>query len=366
MAAWQIYHAGNEWRNPLAQAQFTPLTDFPGTERDAAISRDGKFAAFISDQDGPLDVWVGQIGTGEFQNLTKGRAPDVGNPRVRAAEFSPDGSRIVAEGRVDGRAFSWSVPTMGGAVRPFFDGAEFVWSPDGKRLAYHTDDSGDPIFVSTFEGKAGTQIYAAAPGVHCHYLAWSPRGDFIYFVQGFPPDEMDIWRVRDTGGRAERLTFHNSRVAYPAFLNDRTLIYTAQAQDGAGPWLYGMDVKRRVPHRLSLGVERSTAAACSPPSSIRKPPCGASRFRIVPPTILLSLAWCCRRCGDSLRALVRGTCCIYRRRVEAMASGGSPTKQPPSCGVRPRAEWLMDQASHRMAVTLLSPRSRAATTASTP
>ncbi|MFN2480605.1 MAG: protein kinase [Pyrinomonadaceae bacterium] len=261
--AWYRGRADDSWRNPLTAAQFTPLTDFPETEGDAVISRDGKFVAFVSDRDGPFDVWAGQIGTGEFQNLTKGRAPDIGNPRVRNLAFSPDGSQVVMEVRIQGRVHSWAVPTMGGAVRPYRDGVELAWSPDGTRVAYHTDAPGDPVFVSAPDEQIGKQIYAAEPGVHCHYLAWSPDGAFIYFVRGFSPDEMDIWRIRPTGGTAERITFHTSRVAYPTFLNERTLLYIARAEDGTGPWLYGMDLERRIPHRTSLGVERYTSIAAS-------------------------------------------------------------------------------------------------------
>jgi len=261
--AWGLDRADYWWRNPLTDAQFTQLTDFPETEGDAVISRDGKFVAFISDRDGPFDVWAGQIGSGEFQNLTKGRAPDIGNPRVRNLTFSPDGSQVAMEVRIAGRSYSWAVPTMGGSVRPYMDGKELAWSPDGTRVAYHTDTTGDPIFVSAPDEKIGKQIYAAEPGVHCHYLAWSPDGAFIYFARGFPPDEMDIWRIRPTGGTAERVTFHTSRVAYPTFLNKRTLLYITRAEDGTGPWLYGMDVERRIPRRISLGVERYTSIAAS-------------------------------------------------------------------------------------------------------
>ena len=261
--AWRLSRADDSWRNPLSDAQFTPLTDFPGTEREAIVSADGKFLAFVSDRDGPFDVWVGQIGTGEFHNLTQGRAPDIGNPRVRNLAFSPDGSQVVMEVRLEGRVYSWAVPTMGGSVRPYLDGVELVWSPDGARVAYHTDAPGDPIFVSAPDEKIGRQIYSAEPGVHCHYLMWSPDGAFIYFVQGFSPDEMDIWRIRPTGGPAERITFHTSRVAYPTLLNERTLLYTTRAEDGTGPWLYGMDLERRIPHRMSVGVERYTSIAAS-------------------------------------------------------------------------------------------------------
>jgi hypothetical protein len=40
----------------------------------------------------------------------------------------------------------------------------------------------------------------------------------------------------------ERLTHHNSHVAYPVLLDDRTLIYRATAGDGTAWVLYGMDV----------------------------------------------------------------------------------------------------------------------------
>src|SRR5262249_56746660 len=105
----------------------TPLTDFPGTEGDAAISRDGKFVTFLSDQDGPFDVWVGQIGTGSFNNLTKGQIADMRNPEVRSLGLSPDGSQISFWVRAPDKTTRWTVPTMGGATRPYLDGPELDW-----------------------------------------------------------------------------------------------------------------------------------------------------------------------------------------------------------------------------------------------
>ena len=42
------------WRNPLLGATVMRLTDFDGAEQHAAISRDGKFVAFVSDRAGDL------------------------------------------------------------------------------------------------------------------------------------------------------------------------------------------------------------------------------------------------------------------------------------------------------------------------
>ena len=58
--------------NPLEKAHFTRLTDYESV--DAAISPDGRFVAFVSDHDGPYDVWLTQVGSGRLINLTQGKA----------------------------------------------------------------------------------------------------------------------------------------------------------------------------------------------------------------------------------------------------------------------------------------------------
>ena len=55
---WYLWQRDYFWRNPLADARMERITDFEGDEVDAAISRDGKSVSFVSDRDGPFDVWV--------------------------------------------------------------------------------------------------------------------------------------------------------------------------------------------------------------------------------------------------------------------------------------------------------------------
>jgi len=268
---WRLDRSDYFWRNPLDDAHFTRLTDFDGTEYDAAISADGRFAAFVSDRSGVDDVWVTQIGTGEFHNLTAGRISEIRGSSNQNVGFSRDGSLVWMHNRPTNpddcpgaQNTIWVAPTLGGNLRPFLQCAAHVdWTADGRRMVYVSPTAGDPMFVAEADDKVGRRIFVSRPGVHSHFQTWSPDGRFIYFVHGVLPDELDLWRMRPEGGEPERLTFHQSLVRSPTFLDNRVLLYSARAADGSGPWLYGMDVERRVPHRVSFGVEQYTSIDAS-------------------------------------------------------------------------------------------------------
>ncbi len=270
--AWFAAETGYFWRNPLANARFSRLLDFPGTEQAAAISRDGKLAAFVGGRDGQIDLWVSEVGSGTYRRLTDGDAGELVNPEIRTPSFSPDSSLVTIWSRRAGGSQAddvniLAVPAAGGSLRPYLpEVAEFDWSHDGTRLVYHTTAPGDPLFVRDSEqlaNRGDRRIYVAPAGVHCHFPMWSPDDVFIYFVRGVPHHDWDIWRIRPSGAGLERITFHNTRVSYPVMLDRRTLLYLATDADGSGPWMYAMDVERRLPHRIGSGLESCTSLAAS-------------------------------------------------------------------------------------------------------
>ena len=267
---WHLQQPNSTSVNPLAEARFQQLTDFPGTEQAAALSRDGRFAAFLSDRDGRMDVWVTQVGTGQFYNLTRDAARELVNPSVRTLGFSPDGTLVTFWARNPAGAGQsnidvWSVPVLGGQPRSYLDGvAEHDWSSDGARLVYHTPGPGDPMFVRDAAPSAEPRaIFTAPPGLHSHFPIWSPNKAFIYFVQGSVPDRMDVWRINAAGGPPERITNHDAIVSHPVFLNPDTLLYLATDADGFGPWIYSFDVERRISRRVSVGIDKYTSLAAS-------------------------------------------------------------------------------------------------------
>ncbi len=181
---WRVTPGDSDAVSLLDRARFEMVTDFEGTELAAAISRDGKLVAFAADRDGRMDVWLSQLGTGQFHNLTRGRVQQLVNPSVRTLGFSPDGALVTfwargVEGATGNDIGIWAIPTLGGEPRPYLEGAaEFDWSRDGSRLVFHTPGPGDPTFVAGANQPSDRrQIFEAASGQHAHFPTWSPASD---------------------------------------------------------------------------------------------------------------------------------------------------------------------------------------------
>ncbi len=253
--------------NPLEGARFTRITDFEGAEFDAAISPNGDFVTFVADRDGGFEAYVGQVGGGEFRNLTRGTSDptlrDVRAP-VRSVGFTGDGSEIWLGGGMGRRLRA--VPLLSGPVRNLL-GDEVVnvdWEPSGERIVFHTRAPGDPVYVASPSGAQSRLILGSEPGVHQHYPTWSQDGRWIYLVRGRPTTgEMDLWRIRPDGDDLERLTRGRKDVAYPAPLDARTVLFTAREEDGAGPWLWALDIESKTSRRVSFGTEQYTSVAAS-------------------------------------------------------------------------------------------------------
>ena len=210
LAGWGVRRLNPAPDNPLSNATFTRLTNFEGDEAEATLSPDGKFAAFLSDRDGPLDVWLTQVGSGRFLNLTR-ESHMPGLRPVRNIGFSGDGSEIWFGGAPVGRMRI--MPMMGGPPRPFLvdRAVEVVWSSDGARMVYHTDAPGDPMFVADRTGVGAKQIFVdPIVGGHNHHQAWSPDGRWIYFARGIQEHSANGF-VEDCSQRRTTGTPHLSR-----------------------------------------------------------------------------------------------------------------------------------------------------------
>ena len=249
-------------QNPLANASFARLTDYEGADQDAAISPDGKFVAFLSDRSGQFHVWLDEVGAGKTIDITPG-ADDESAP-LRSLGFSREGTEIWLAG-TESRKIRM-LPLVGGEPRVFLGekAVNPLWSPDGARLAYHTLDPGDPIFVADRDGSNKRQIYRDRPDKHNHYLTWSSDGEWIYFVNGTPAaNEMDLWRIRASGGDPERLTQLNTDMRDPTPLGTGTILYLAHENDAAAMGIWAFDIVRKTSRRVTIGLENYTSLSAS-------------------------------------------------------------------------------------------------------
>jgi Tol biopolymer transport system component len=273
VAYWRLVQSDYFWKNPFEEATFQKITDWPGTELDAAISYDGKLAVFLADRDGFYDAFVTQIGSGSSQKLLEGKDRNLLHETTRTTGFSADGQQIwlrTGPLTLTGPANQTTsanlslIPSLGGALRPFLtpNSLNPVWSADGSMLVFHHSSVGDPIMLAEPDGRGEKEIFKAREGEHMHYVMFSPDKRYVYFARLWRSTQADIWRVPTAGGIPEQITHHNSHIAYPVLLDNRTLLYRATSPDG-GWAIFGMDVERRIAHQLTSGVEEYQSLSAS-------------------------------------------------------------------------------------------------------
>jgi Tol biopolymer transport system component len=267
VVVWQASRPAAAPENPLAKATFAPFTNWAGNEEGAEISPNGELVAFLSDRDGEFDLWVSQVGTGLFHNLTQdfpALAPS--GSVVRKLGFNADGSRIWFNPG-DGKP-PMIVPWTGGTAQSFLPAGTNTpaWSPDGAHLVYvDKANRDDPIYLADAIGGDARPIFPAGPLKNVNPV-WSPDNQWIYLSRGTEPQdetEMDVWRLRPAGGPIERVTSQHLAINFLAPLDARRLLYVARAEDRSGPWLWALDVDRGSSTRVPSGVDQYVSVSAS-------------------------------------------------------------------------------------------------------
>jgi Tol biopolymer transport system component len=191
------------------------------------LSPDGRFLAVMLDEC-QHDLWVLDIARGALTRLTFGRLQDNHNPiwtpdgeRVTfsssrfgrfdlfweaadgggtaevvatlgqflsAGAWAPDGRTLVfEENHPETRRNIWVVESHGERqptpfLRTEFDERQPAFSPDGRWLAYTSDETGrDEVYVRSFPGSGAKRQVSAEGGVD---PVWNPTGGELFFRSG--------------------------------------------------------------------------------------------------------------------------------------------------------------------------------------
>ena len=121
------------------------------------------------------------------------RYENVGN-RIRNADISPSGVRAVFEARGE----ILTVPAERGDIRnltntPGADERYPAWSPDGKKIAYFSDEGGEEaLYVKNQNGQGEAQkIDLGTPGSFFFFPTWSPDSKRIAYTD----KRLNLWYV---------------------------------------------------------------------------------------------------------------------------------------------------------------------------
>ena len=171
------------WLVEVTGGTLTRFTSHPANDWRPVWSPDGTQLAFASDRDGLSAVYR--------------KAADASGPEVLISTAAVPGNRFPDDWSEDGRLLAvhsstpetaldvWVVPNDGGkafeAAGSAFQEHSASFSPDGRWIAYVSDESGAPeVYVQTL-GKAGKRRVSTSGGIE---PKWRRDSRELFFVDG--------------------------------------------------------------------------------------------------------------------------------------------------------------------------------------
>jgi len=170
---------GHIWQYDLARETLTRLTIEGNLNNRPAWTPDGKRIAFASNKDGPQNLyWQQTDGSGGLERLTTSdntQTPNSWSPDGKLLaflEFNPTTGLDIWVLRMEDRKAQPFLRT------PFNEGGP-RFSPDGRWLAYISDESGKfEVYVQRYPGPGGKYQVSTEGGTE---PVWNPNGRELFF-----------------------------------------------------------------------------------------------------------------------------------------------------------------------------------------
>ena len=251
-------------RPPPARETAMKITQLTtsGAAESPAISRDGKYVAYVQAEQGQMSLWLYQVATGSHVQIVPPAAGDMQPPR-----FSNDGNYVyyVISDKEHPRGVLCKVATLGGTPRKLFENLfGFVnFSPDGKRLAFlrpFPERGEDDLMVANEDGSAEKVIRAfQRPQRASRPPAWSPDGKTlaICVFTGPAGNIPRMLAVSVTDGEEKVIGTHTwQEIRSPAWLPDGSGLMAA-ASDGTllGTQVYEISYPQGEARRITVDLD---------------------------------------------------------------------------------------------------------------
>ena len=223
------------WRVAVSGGQPEPLGAGGEDAYAPSIARQGGRLAYSHEQ---RDTNIWQLASGKESQPTKFIAS---KREDNAAQFSPDGRKIVFQSSRSGSFEIWVADRDGShpIQLTFFGGPQAGsprWSPDSRQIAFDSPTKGNTeIHVVSAEGGSPRRL---TTGTSDNVRpSWSTDGRWIYFGSK-RSGEWQVWKIPVEGGSAVQVTKNGGREAYES-PDGKTVYYSKLGVPGI--WRLAVD-----------------------------------------------------------------------------------------------------------------------------
>lgn len=209
---WPIYNTYQIYTAKPDGSELRQLTDSPGYNAEATITRDGKRIVFTSTRNGDIDIYTMNADGSDVRQLTHELGYDGG------AFFSNDGKKIVYRAehpKTEKETAEYKELLARGLIRP---GNLEIWVMDA---------DGNHKRQVTHNGAANFAPY------------WLPDGKRIIFASNVADPnqgrDFDLYLINEDGTGLERITYYPDFDSFPMFSSDGKRLVWASNRNGTAP-----------------------------------------------------------------------------------------------------------------------------------
>jgi len=239
-----VYQIAARWRSkppPPGAMKIAKLTT-TGNVTDAAISPDGKYVVYATDDRGTRSLWLKHLATGSNVPIVKSSSG-----WYKELSFSKDNNYIYYATSQQPGVEDYQlnqIPVLGGPpkkIASLSDRPEYTFSPDGSRISFASSESDGNSLVTT--RSDGTDQQKLASRKLPNWLirpAWSPDGKTIACLAGnFEGDfYMNVVSISVADGKEELLSPQKwPQIDRVTWLGDGSgLLLSAQEKGSSQVW----------------------------------------------------------------------------------------------------------------------------------